>query len=436
MAITQPSLITWQAVEASGDLKKIRRILENLGDEQLMVALEDQRKGRRDDYPIRAVWNTILAGIILGHTTVEGFLRELRRNAELRQLLGYDPVRGSDAVPPGYVITRLVGKLVKHLDLVSQIFHRLVAKAFELIPDFGKNVAVDGKAIKSVMTKDREAAFGAKATTDALEKILTTWFGFKIHCISDVATELPIAFEVTKASAADCSFLLPLLKEAKRLHPELAERIESLAADKGYDKGEDKMSLFIDHNVLPIIPSRDLQKGEYRPLFPGKNDTIHISPTGEVCCRHDPGNKDREKQYLAMQYQGFEADRCANRFQCPAATFGVECKNSHNCKSSAKDQGRGRAVRVHMERDPRVHLPVYQHSRRFEELYKGRTSIERLFGRLDHMFGMEAPLRSKGLAKAKLRVTLAMSAMMATALGWLAEERPEMVRHRLQSAAA
>jgi len=436
MAITQPNLMTWQAVEASSDLEKISRVLENLGDEPLMLALEGERKGRRDDYPIRAVWNTMLAGILLGHATMEGFLRELRRNGELRQILGYDPVRGSSGVPSSYVITRLARKLVAQQELVSSIFHRLVAKALQLIPGFGKNVAVDGKAIKSVMTNDKDAAFGRKTTTEATAQLITTWFGFKIHCISDVATELPIAFKITGASAAESPLLLPLLEEAKRLHPELAERIESLSADRGYDKGADKLSLFMEHAILPVIPSRDLHKGRYRQVFPGKNDTIYTSPTGEICCRHDPSNKDPEKRYTPMQHQGFEAERCANRFQCPAAAFGIECKNSHNCKSSAKDQGRGRAVRVPISTDPRVHLPIYQHGRNFEELYKGRTSIERLFSRLDHMFGMEAPLRSKGLAKATLRVTLALSAMMATALSWIDEDRPEMIRRRLQTAAA
>lgn len=436
MAITESSLITWQAVEASGDLKIIGLVLESLGDEPLMEVLEDQRKGRRNDYPIRAVWNTLVAGYLLGHPTMESFLRELRRNAELRQTLGYDPMRGSDAVPSGYVISRFLAKLVRHRELVEAIFQRLVARLFDLIPGFGTNLLVDGKAIRSAMTRDGEAAVGTKTTTDEHQTLVVRWFGFKIHCLCDAATELPIAFEVTGASAADSPRMLPLLEQAKGDHPELETRAETLSADKGYDDGADKLSLFLDHGILPIIPSRDLQGGDYRPLSPGTNDTVYISPTGEVCCRVDPANKDRDKQFAAMEHQGFEPDRLANRFHCPAASYGIECSNKHNCRSAVKDQGSGRVVRTKIEGDPRVHLPVYQHSRRFKELYKARTGIERLFYRLDHMFGMETPLRSTGLAKATLRVTLAMSAMIATALGWLAEQRPDMIRSRLQSAAA
>lgn len=435
MAITQPSLIGWQAVEASRDLERLRAVLENLDDEPLMLVLEAERGNRRNEYPIRAVWNTLFAGLMLGHMTYESLRRELCRNAELRQTLGYDPMLGADAVPKGYVISRFLRRLAHHQDFVEQIFRSLVARLFQLIPAFGTHLAADGKAIKSLMTRDGEAAVGTKTTTDAGETLVARWFGFKIHCLSDVATELPIAFEVTAASAAESPQLLPLVEKAMGEQPALAARAKSLAADKGLDDGADKRSLYTELGIAPIIPARDLVRGEMRPVFKDA-DTIHKSPTGEISCLHDPANPDPAKRFAAMEYNGFEPDRMALRFQCPAAAYGIECKNQHNCQSKAKDQGTGRTVRVKIEDDPRLHLPIHQHSRRFEELYKGRTSIERLFYRLDHLFGMEVPLRSTGLEKAKLRITLAMSAMLATAVGWLAEERADMIRSRLQSAAA
>lgn len=436
MAITQDSLIGWQAVEASGDLKILRTVLDNLGDEELMLALEEERKGRRDKYPVRAVWNTCVAGIVLGHATAAACLRELRRNAELRQVLGYDPMLGSEATPPDYVLSRLLAKLVKHQALLDAIFARLIAKIIELIPDFGARLAIDSKAIKSLMKSDGDAGFGVKKTTDADEVVVMNWYGYKIHCISDTATELPIAFTVTAPTTHDSKPLFPLLDQALKAHPELKERAGSIAADKAYDDGQVKLTLHQAYGLAPIIPSRDLQKGEYRALDEKHHDTIYFSPEGEIVCRHDPFNKEQAKQFCSMEFKGFEADRETLKFRCPAAAFGIECKNREACRSIIKDEGHGRIVRIKLEDNPRLFLPVHQGSRRFEKLYAERTSIERLFSRLDHMFGMEAPLRSKGLERATIRVTLAFSAMLATAVGWLMEERQDMIRSRLQTSAA
>ena len=46
-----------------------------------MQTLEAGREGRRDDYPIRAVWNSVLKGIVFQHESVESLRRELHRNA-------------------------------------------------------------------------------------------------------------------------------------------------------------------------------------------------------------------------------------------------------------------------------------------------------------------------------------------------------------------
>lgn len=437
MAMTQEPLIGWQAVEESGDLGILRRVLAHLGDEELMEALERRRAGRRDRYPVRAVWNTFVAAVVLGHETMTAFLRELRRNAELRQVLGYDPMLGSEAVPRGYVLSRLLARLEEHEELVAGIFRGLVARLFNELPeDFGRDLAADGKAIKSRMRKDLEAGLGTKKSTDADEEVLYQWFGYKVHCLSDTRTELPIAFRVSPPDRGESPELLPLLEEAMEDHPQLCKRAETLAADKGYDDGEDKLVLHREHGIAPVIPARDLFRGEYKPLEEKVHDTVYTSPSGEIACRIAPFRRGQEKQFCSMQFQGFEADRGTLKFRCPAAAFGVECQNKEACRSAIKDRGHGRVVRVKIEDNPRLFTPIYAHSQRFARLYKGRTSIERLFSRLDNMFGMEAPLRTTGLARATIRVTIAMSAMVATALGWLAEERPGMIRRRLQSAAA
>ncbi len=46
-------------------------------DERLMQHLERNRDRKCDDYPVRAIWNSILAGAICQHPSVESLRREL-----------------------------------------------------------------------------------------------------------------------------------------------------------------------------------------------------------------------------------------------------------------------------------------------------------------------------------------------------------------------
>ena len=75
-----PYLFKWQDVEARSDLERLRLVLEHLPDEALMEKLEARRDKGRDDYPIRSVWNSVLAGIVYQHGSVESLRRELLRN--------------------------------------------------------------------------------------------------------------------------------------------------------------------------------------------------------------------------------------------------------------------------------------------------------------------------------------------------------------------
>ena len=68
----------------------MRLVLKCMPDEILMRRLERERGFGCDDYPVRAMWNGILAGIVFQHSTAESLLRELNRNGQLRFLCGFD----------------------------------------------------------------------------------------------------------------------------------------------------------------------------------------------------------------------------------------------------------------------------------------------------------------------------------------------------------
>ncbi len=113
MAIVAQNLFTWQEVSAKSDLDRLELVINTLPDEGLMKILEKERDKGRDDYPIRAVWNSILAGIVYQHQSIESLMRELSRNGELRDACGFDLILGQDAVPTPRAYSHFLRKMIR-----------------------------------------------------------------------------------------------------------------------------------------------------------------------------------------------------------------------------------------------------------------------------------------------------------------------------------
>ena len=92
--IPQRQLFSWKQIENLADLERFLLLIKHLPDEELMQVLESRRGKGRDDYPVRAIWNSILAGVVYQHPSIESLRRELLRNAQLRQLCGFDLLKG------------------------------------------------------------------------------------------------------------------------------------------------------------------------------------------------------------------------------------------------------------------------------------------------------------------------------------------------------
>ena len=80
--ILQKQLFVWNDLENLGDLERLKLVLDYIPDEQLVTKLKEQRNKGRDKYPVRAVWNSILAGVVYQHVSIESLRRELLRNAQ------------------------------------------------------------------------------------------------------------------------------------------------------------------------------------------------------------------------------------------------------------------------------------------------------------------------------------------------------------------
>ena len=338
--IAQKRLFGWEEMEELGDLERLRLVLDHLPDEEMMRELEGARGRGRDDYPVRAVWNSVLSGIVFGHESVESLRRELLRNGQLRVLCGFDPLKGSSGVPPSWVYTRFLKVLLGYRELIEGMLDRLVEELRKVLPDFGRRLAVDSKAVlshgrgkkeeKGVGVRDgrgeQDADFGKKTIRrrrkdgSVWEKV-KSWFGFKIHLMVDADYELPVGFEVTKASVADIKAGKELFESVARRHEGLVEEAGELSGDKGYDDTEWICHLWEMHGIKPVIDIRNMWKdGEATKVVEGRKNVVYDF-RGTVSC-HCPVTDERRD----MAFGGFEKDRDALKYRCPARHYGLECR--------------------------------------------------------------------------------------------------------------
>jgi len=437
--IPQRSLFQWSEVEALDDLERLRLVLVYLPDEPLMQALERERGLGRNEYPIRPVWNTLLAGIVFQHVGVESLRRELLRNAGLRQACGLDPTKGAKAVPTSSAYSHFLKTLRKHLPEIEALFSQVLGLLMVELPDFGRYLAHDGKAIPShgrAPKKDAklkppdgrresDADWGAKSKHEVneegtiVEKTLY-WFGFKLHLIVEASYELPVAFEVTKASCAEQPVAHSLYRKLAKNQPVLIERCEAAIGDKGTDDTALITELWDEYGIKPIIAIRQDWKDERTRRVSHTRNVIYDQEGTVSCCCMSSGELHK------MSYAGFEQDRETLKYRCPALHYKLSCPDYGDCHV----QG---AVRIKLSEDRRVFTPIARSSYAWDRLYRKRSSIERVNSRLDVSFGFEQHF-IRGQQKMQLRLSLAMLVMLAMAYGRVKEKQKDKLRSLVKAA--
>jgi hypothetical protein len=437
--IAQGRLFSWRKIEARSDLDRLRMVLEVIPDEALMRKLEKLRDKGRDDYPVRAEWNSLLAGVVYQHVSVASLRRELLRNGELREVCGFDPAKGARAVPSESAYTRFMKNLFRCGPEIEGMFDVLLDRLREVLPELGRHLAIDSKAIGSVGKpsdkdsdgrRDRDADWGVKTYrgTDqngGLWERVKRWFGYKIHLIVDTLYEVPVGFEVTRASRSDTTRLLPMMERLKDRHEWVMERSECLSGDKGYDSEENNRKLYDDYGIKPIIAIRhDWKDGEQtRSLSRDRVGNIVTDEEGSIFCVRQSINDAHKTEMIPMAFYGFEWDRKTLKYRCPAAAYGCECAERKACSLS----GYGRVVRVPLERDRRRFVPVPRSTYKWKRLYRGRTAVERVNSRLDVSFGFERHF-IRGMKKMEVRVGMALVVMLSMALGSIELGQPYRMR--------
>ena len=202
-------------------------------------------------------------------------------------------------VPSHWNFSRFLGRVVRLEDergLVSAMIGSLRASLFEEVPDFGRDLGYDGKAIESHSTgrvgkgeehaSDPDADWGKHETsgvngrTGAVWKKVKSWFGYGLHLIADTRYEVPVAFAVTRAAGSEARVLPGMLEDLFGKAPEMVDRGDDFSADRGLDSGPLKARLWDRWTIRPLIDTRLMWQAEKeepgydperpitRPLFP------------------------------------------------------------------------------------------------------------------------------------------------------------------------
>jgi len=280
-------------------------------------------------------------------------------------------------MPPEWACYRFARKLREHGDMLAACIARVVAGLHDKHPDMGRNVASTGPTCPPMRTASGSCSTAARSASGSATRTLPGATGrrsARARAAGSMATRstwpsaprLSFPSPGTSAPPAKPSRrTLPLIDTAKTR----GFAVETCAMDKGYDARHIYEGCQ-DRDVRPIIPliqTTGAKRGD------------HHTPT----CEHGE-----------WRFAGSDSKRGASKWRCPSG----ECKPA--------------SVWIKAER---MFPLIPRETPRWKALYRGRTAVEREFGRLKNEWSL-TPLRTRGLDRVRLHADLAILAKLACAL--------------------
>jgi hypothetical protein len=432
------SVFAWEKLEDTPSLATLREAMATVPDGPLLAALRRRRGHGRNEYPVTVLWGVLLLTVALRHTGVEACLAELHRNAGLRQLIG---IQSESGVPKAWNVSRFQATLGEEpfRTLAQEAFQAMVRRLGEAVPNLGRETAADSMALNARASRGLEnqadlkqglpePSGGRKEYTDDQGRVtqVLVWNGYKTHLLVDTRHEVVLAYQVTSTKAGDGETLPALLGQAAAALP--PQRIRQLAYDKAADSDE-VHRLLGEAGISPLIEVRSLWKGEpYREL-PGQ--AAHPVPVlydeaGTVyCCHRQNGEQVRRR----MAFIGHEKSRRTLKYRCPAYHWDQPCPAEKLCNAG---KIYGRTVRVRQELDLRRFPDIPRATRKFERLYKQRSAVERVNGRIKVFWGADdGNLAGSRRFHANVAVVMLVHAAFATVLASVPGRTGTLGRMRL-----
>ena len=428
--VRQATLFTYDDfVDEHDDNERLVLTLAALPDEALLRWLEDRRRGRRDEYPVRMLWRCLIAKSVYQITAYAELIRELRRNGSLRRLVGIPHL---DRVPQAYHFSRLLKQLssAQGLQLLEAMFGAQVASLAAQWPQMGPHLAVDATAVQAYSNQMRQAKSDADARWSArpkrqrrrqggggVDESLDYWFGYQVHLVVDCATELPVAFEVTAANENETTHFEPMLEQLQKRQAPLMSRLEAVLADAGYDSTPNCSFVLDKLQALPVIKMRLDKQYKSDEVFHGA--TSQCNQLGTQLC--EGGGK--------MVYAGRDGGYL--KWRCPLACGRVDqCQAFGRCTASAY----GAVRKIAIAEDPRRFPGLARESQKWTRLYRQRTAAERVNARLKEHLLLD-DLTVRGMNKVTVHVSVALLVMLAGAQAMVAADKHDQARRIVRLAA-
>jgi IS5 family transposase len=348
----------------------LSRILESPEIASLISELQATRWTGRPGYPIRAMVGMALAKSMYALPTWTRVVALVREHVALAAVITPD-----GETPSVYACYRFTAKLRDHAPVLERCIADVIRALKKRDPLLGSDVAIDasdmpayakGMNVDELTPEERpdpDASWGHRSAISTRKG--GGFYGYKLHLAVCAKTELPLAWRIETAKTHETKAVAPLLD---KLHA-LGIDPETCALDKGYDHAGTYFDCMI-RDIAPVIPLRqtpDVKRGE----------------DGPPDCEHG-----------VWRFAGADRTRGATKWRCPTG----ECEP----KSLWLKANRLKPL-------------IPRDTDRWKTLYRGRSSVERTFGRLKHERGLE-PLRIRRIERVKLHANLTILAQLASAL--------------------
>lgn len=190
------------------------------------------------------------------------------------------------------------------------------------------------------------------------------YFGYTEYNISyynnRLGVDLPLFLSLEKASQHDSLTAVSSFERFISLNDSI--HISHYCLDSASDNYATHRCLNA-HHVIPLI---DINKRSSSNIYDKIND---IGKNGKPVC----------KEGLDMIYWGYESKKYRHKYRCPLALGKIaECSQSDKCRKSDY----GLTVYIKSSSDPKLFGPIPYGSNKWKEIYKNRTSCERINNRI------------------------------------------------------
>jgi len=372
---------------------KLLLILDSLELSSISKELNSTSNKGPNGYNPEAILRALLAQQIENIPSRAALVRRLKTDPVFRYCCGFH-VAGS--VPSEATFSRYYSRLATSNSL-KNFFYQLVDQAIDMDIIDTSTLAIDSTKLESYerpITKKKvdknnsdTPDWGSKFDSHRNQ---ITWFGWKVHLVSDCKGELPLDFVITPANEADSVMALPLVEMVyQRLNSKGIQIPEYWTMDSGYDVKEIYREINDKYQAQAIIPINKRRAKE--------------PPAGYYDFKGTPVCSGGHKMVYWGHYNG------CNKFRCPHVLGKVEC-----CHGSAwcSDSNYGHVVKTRVKKDPRFISIPHRDSKGWQEIYDKRTSVERTFSRLKEHLNLEN-ITVMGAKKAEVHVLLSCISLLA-----------------------